>query len=688
MVAPVAALAIGSPALIGLAATAVSAAPAELPFIVANHSGRADATYIYVIARNASTGAQGYVDSGGTWHAYSFPSSIPNGPVAAPDVSIPGPGNGASETITLAPNLSGGRIYVSMGSKLSFYLTTNGLVEPAPWVSTDANANVLYDWTEFARTSNGGDGIFINSTTVDMFSIPITVNVTDTSGNSQTRGIPGNRQGILSAFNALGSPWSNLQTTRSSDGLPLRVLAPVHGIANGVFSSTYLDSYISAVWSYYASHTLTVQTSVGTFTGTTSGTSWAFHDSSSGANIGSLTMPSTSEAFACNGGMQPGGQPNETAILAVGARVCAAINRATLSTSSRPESDTQPTSDPSAFYQQSASNLFSKTVHDNSINGLAYGFSFDDVGSFAPTIDQPDPQSAGMTIGSFGTDGGVTGGGGGGTITGSTITGPGGKCIDVSGDDTGGNGAAVQLWDCQPSAVDQHWTYTNNTLQTLGRCMDVTSGGTTNGTKVQLWDCNNTGSQQWVAQADGSLLNPQSGRCLDDPSGSTTNGARLQIWDCNNTTAQHWTSALFSTGGGTAGTSATSTIQAESDNAQSGTQTETTTDTGGGQDVGYISNGDWLQYNNVNFGSTTLTQFKARVASGAAAGVSGTVEVHLDSLTNPTIGSFSLGNTGGWQTWQTIPANISGTTGTHTVYLKFTTGSGQDFVNINWFTFS
>jgi len=358
MVAPVAALAIGSPALIGLAATAASAAPAELPFIVANHSGRADATYIYVIARNASTGAQGYVDSGGTWHAYSFPSSIPNGPVAAPDVSIPGPGNGASETITLAPNLSGGRIYVSMGSKLSFYLTTNGLVEPAPWVSTDANANVLYDWTEFARTSNGGDGIFINSTTVDMFSIPITVNVTDTSGNSQTRGIPGNRQGILSAFNALGSPWSNLQTTRSSDGLPLRVLAPVHGIANGVFSSTYLDSYISAVWSYYASHALTVQTSVGTFTGTTSGTSWAFHDSSSGANIGSLTMPSTSEAFACNGGMQPGGQPNETAILAVGARVCAAINRATLSTSSRPESDTQPTSDPSAFYQQSASNLF------------------------------------------------------------------------------------------------------------------------------------------------------------------------------------------------------------------------------------------------------------------------------------------------------------------------------------------
>jgi hypothetical protein len=141
-------------------------------------------------------------------------------------------------------------------------------------------------------------------------------------------------------------------------------------------------------------------------------------------------------------------------------------------------------------------------------------------------------------------------------------------------------------------------------------------------------------------------------------------------------------------GGGTGGGSATSTIQAESYSAQSGTQTETTTDTGGGQDVGWISNGDWLQFTGVNFGSSPLTQFKARVASGAAAGVSGLVEVHLDSLSNPAIGSFAIGNTGGWQSWETVPANISGTTGTHTVYLKFTTGSGQDFVNVNWFTFS
>ncbi len=348
-----------------------SAATAQLPFTITNNSGRADATYVYVIARN-SAGTQGYVDAGGTWHAYAFPSSIPNGPVPAPDVSIAGPGNGASRTITLAPSLAGGRIYLSMGAKLSFFMTTNGLVEPAPWVAADANAYVLYDWTEFARASSGGNGIFINTTTVDMFSIPMTVSITSSSGSTQTQGIGGNRQGILNAFTALGSPWTGLTTTRSSDGLPLRVLAPVHGIANGTFSSTYLDAYVSAVWSYYGSHTLTVQTSLGNFTGTTSGNNWAFKNSS-GSVVGTLTKPATSDVFACSGGTQPQGQPNETAILAVGARVCAALNRSTLSTSSRVMYDTQPTTDATKFYGQTASNLFSKTIHANSLNASRTG---------------------------------------------------------------------------------------------------------------------------------------------------------------------------------------------------------------------------------------------------------------------------------------------------------------------------
>lgn len=42
---------------------------------------------------------------------------------------------------------------------------------------------------------------------------------------------------------------------------------------------------------------------------------------------------------------------------------------------------------------------------------------------------------------------------------------------------------------------------------------------------------------------------------------------------------------------------------------------------------------------------------------------------------------------GGWQSWRSIPANISAATGTHDVYLTFTSGQPADFVNLNWFTF-
>ncbi|HEY0533823.1 MAG TPA: arabinofuranosidase catalytic domain-containing protein [Actinoplanes sp.] len=120
-----------------------------------------------------------------------------------------------------------------------------------------------------------------------------------------------------------------------------------------------------------------------------------------------------------------------------------------------------------------------------------------------------------------------------------TITGPGGKCVDVAADDTGANGTGVQLWDCQNYAEDQYWThFPDNSLRTLNRCLDIKGNGTANGTQVQLYDCNGVGGQKWIQQADGSLKNPQSGRCLDSPSGATGNGTRLQIYDCNGSAAQ------------------------------------------------------------------------------------------------------------------------------------------------------
>ncbi|GDY32294.1 glycoside hydrolase family 16 protein [Gandjariella thermophila] len=135
-------------------------------------------------------------------------------------------------------------------------------------------------------------------------------------------------------------------------------------------------------------------------------------------------------------------------------------------------------------------------------------------------------------------------------------------------------------------------------------------------------------------------------------------------------------------------TSAYGTIQAESASQTSGLATESTMDTSGGQDLGQLANGAWAEYPNVDFGATPATQFHGRVASGAAGGVSGLVEVRLDRRDSAPIGSFAVANTGGWQSWRTIPANIAATTGVHTVYLTFTSGQPAPFVSLNWFDFA
>ncbi|MET9958446.1 glycoside hydrolase family 16 protein [Streptomyces sp. NPDC006326] len=128
-------------------------------------------------------------------------------------------------------------------------------------------------------------------------------------------------------------------------------------------------------------------------------------------------------------------------------------------------------------------------------------------------------------------------------------------------------------------------------------------------------------------------------------------------------------------------------IEAESYDAQGGLVEETTTDTGGGRNLGSAAHGDWALFKGVDFGSTAARQFYGRVASGAPDGVSGLVEVRLDSRTSAPVGSFSVAGTGGWQSWRTVPANIGPVTGRHDVYLTFTSGQGADYVNVNWFGF-
>ncbi|WP_432839003.1 beta-1,3-glucanase family protein [Dactylosporangium sp. CA-092794] len=140
-----------------------------------------------------------------------------------------------------------------------------------------------------------------------------------------------------------------------------------------------------------------------------------------------------------------------------------------------------------------------------------------------------------------------------------------------------------------------------------------------------------------------------------------------------------------STGGGGTGSGAYAQIAAGGFATQQGVQTMDSSE--GGQNIGFISNGDWVCYKGLDFGSQAATQFVVRAASGAGYGISGLVEVRLDSVVNAPIGSIAVANTGGWQAWRTIPGNMNATTGVHDVYLTFTSARPDDYVNIRWLTF-
>lgn len=128
---------------------------------------------------------------------------------------------------------------------------------------------------------------------------------------------------------------------------------------------------------------------------------------------------------------------------------------------------------------------------------------------------------------------------------------------------------------------------------------------------------------------------------------------------------------------------ATSTIQASSYTVESGLQTETTSDTNGGYDLGYVTNGAYAAYENVDFGNGVST-VSVRTAS---AGNGGTLEFHLDSPTGATVATVNLPVTGGWQTWQTVSASASGATGVHTLYAVFSGTGANGSANLNWFQF-
>lgn len=125
-------------------------------------------------------------------------------------------------------------------------------------------------------------------------------------------------------------------------------------------------------------------------------------------------------------------------------------------------------------------------------------------------------------------------------------------------------------------------------------------------------------------------------------------------------------------------------IQVSSYNDMSGLETESTSDVDGGYDVGYSADGSWAEFQNINFGSG-VSSVSVRMASG---GSGGTLEFHLDSVNGALAGTATLLVTGGWQTWTTVTAPVTGASGVRNLFVVLRSGGGTGGIaNLNWFQF-
>jgi beta-galactosidase len=360
--------------------------------------------YVTVIGIDPGTNKFAYLTPAGTIVDFTLGDAS-----AANHLTGPNGQNYGNYSFTLAqskllkiPTFISARAYISLGNPL--YVQVNGdgngnvtgYAGPNPQNATDPNINTHFDWYEF----NNNNGIFINTTQVDEFGLPLLLDVWGAGGTfHQQVGITESVAQIDSEF-ASEVPAQFQPATMSN----LRILSPSKlSMAPGGANANYLDSYIASSWASFNNTPLVVTLNGRQFSGTTSGSTFTFTEvHPAAANTGEVfvvSQPSTQDVLECAGTMAtgvPGNTPqlqDENAKqLQLQNQICSAINRHVLLS---PADWTNV----SAYYGAAPANFYSQFWHKHSIGGLAYGFSYDDNNNQSTTITTPQPEHMAFGIG-------------------------------------------------------------------------------------------------------------------------------------------------------------------------------------------------------------------------------------------------------------------------------------------------
>ncbi|ANH70378.1 hypothetical protein ABE85_08755 [Mitsuaria sp. 7] len=333
-----------------------------------------------------------------------------------------------TKQITIPP-VNSARVLMSVGSPMFIEVNTDGAGNIAYAGanienSSDPNLDVIFDFGEFALIPKGqpDQGIFINTTRVDHFGFPLKLRVQGLGGYDKTVGEPLTesrdtlftkfQQEVPAEFRSLADPnFANVPYRT-------RILAPAHfTFRPGDVNGAYLDGYIGDMWNRFKTQDLVFTLdNLGTFRGRVDGSTnrFVFTGGRSNGTYYINGKPNTAEVFLGAGKLDDPRKPDgsfqvdtpadaaKSIQLQIQAQVCAALNRHVLAT----PSDWYR---PAAFYPAGTrGNWFAKFWHDHSIKGtegtangygLAYGFAYDDVGGFSPSLHTNAPTTVTYTIG-------------------------------------------------------------------------------------------------------------------------------------------------------------------------------------------------------------------------------------------------------------------------------------------------
>ncbi|HEX7816189.1 beta-1,3-glucanase family protein [Dyella sp.] len=352
-----------------------------------------DQVYVQVIAQDPATHVFSWLKPDGTFAAMSIADNDASGHLSKNGQNYP------NYAFTLAqaklmklPKMDSGRIFISLGEPLYIKVLTDangniGFAGPNPLNGTDPNIGVRYDWYEF--TYNDG-GLWINTTQVDDFGLPLLLDVWGDSKNfHQQTGLTETHDALLTEY-ATEVP-AAFQVPLQGQ---LRIMAPGKSTFDaGQVNQHYFDDYVSQIWTQYGSSTLNMDVGGRHFAGQVVNGDLIFNELDDTGQVVAggpyiVHKPSTQDILEGKGALATG---NATE-LAIEAQICAAFNRHVME-------DSTLWAVSSAYYLGAPANYYARFWHTHGVSGLAYGFAYDDVSNQSSTIHTDKPEHMELGIG-------------------------------------------------------------------------------------------------------------------------------------------------------------------------------------------------------------------------------------------------------------------------------------------------